>query len=231
MRADDRSRARGHRGDFIDVQRRGVAGEDRARLTNSSSSPKTDFFSAMPSKTASIDHIRRTEIVIAEGRLNQFKPLFHELLGKAAPVSPKSHNSSRCWPVRGRSRPGPFLSAAPGCRRSRTPSRCHRPWSPHQPRDAEFHWDSGSVLRNVGNLRHFALAKENMNQSLGLIREQTVEKQLLFQPRSLPRKEGLVEASIASIAASGAIRLRCFLRRLRVAAAKIGAFCSAVPSF
>ena len=36
---------------------------------------------------------------------------------------------------------------------------------------------------------------------------------------------------MASIAASGAIRLRCFLRAVSRAAAKIGAFCSGVPSF
>ena len=44
-------------------------------------------------------------------------------------------------------------------------------------------------------------------------------------------KGSLVAASMASMAARGAIRLRCFLRAVSRAAAKIGAFCSGVPSF
>ena len=49
-----------------------------------------------------------------------------------------------------------------------------------------------------------------------------------WQPSSKGRR---VAASMASMAASGAIRLRCFLRTVSRAAAKIGAFCSRRAQF
>ena len=105
------------------------------------------------------------------------------------------------------------------------------PMVPEPTTATRFTGSTRSFLGNVGNLRHLALAEENMDERLRLIGEKAFGEKFRFGLATFFERTVRSPASTASIAASGAFSPRCFLRAASRAAAKIAAFSAAVPSF
>ena len=81
------------------------------------------------------------------------------------------------------------------------------------------------LFRNIRNLRHFTLAEENVNQSLGLVGEEAFDEEFLLLLAALLERQ-FCRSFHRINRRQGAINPRCFVRAVSRAAAKIGAFSS-----
>ena len=168
MSANHRIRTRSGGGNFVNVQRRGVAGQDRSRLAHAIKLGRYFLFERHAFKYSFNHHVHAAEVLIVEGWRDQLEAFINILLGKASALN----------------RIGIILFD--GCQ---TTVQCclislfEQDWNSGIGKyhgNAATHGSradySHALYRNrrcffghVGNLGHLAFAKEDVNQCFGLV--------------------------------------------------------------
>ena len=168
VRADDPLRPRGGRRDFVDVQRGRVGRKDRALFDDLVQLAEDLLLQRHSFEDRLYHHVDAVEAVVGQRRRDASHTLIHLFLAEAALL----HGIRVVLFDGGESAIERGLIGLLEQHRNARIGEHHRNAAAHRARAHNCRLvdrNLRDVLRNTGNLRDFAFAKENMNQPLRLV--------------------------------------------------------------
>src|SRR5262245_8196317 len=188
MMADDEFRPRRGRRDFINVQRRGVRRQNRAGLGHTIDFAEDLLLQFHPFEDGLSDDVGFFKTVVGKLRLDQRHTLTHHFLREAAFLDGVLVVfANRRHPAIQR-----LLRHLSHDYRDAGVGVIHRDPAAHRPSADDrglFDFENFRVFRRVGNLRDFALAEEDVDHRLRLIREKALFEQFGFAGDAFFKRE------------------------------------------
>src|SRR5208283_4765456 len=172
VRSDHRFRPRGGPGDFIYVERRRVARQNRALSAGAVQVRKHGFLQRHAFENRLDHHVHTRERIVVAHRRDQLQTLIHECLREA----PTLYRARVVLPDFSHTQIERRLIHILQQHRNARVGKHHRDPSAHRAGANDrhaVHRQHWSFPGNIGNLRHLALAKENMDERFRLIGEKT----------------------------------------------------------